>query len=201
MSGEKPKKRRGCSGCLLIFLIVIVVIAAVGVGVWKFGFKRNSDQIAKQIINGPVDPEATKAVTQALTVNILPGAQAVVAPLPGGEKGNVTIISLDPANGFKPADGTEGKRQQALNTIKSIVTTNKEKNLNLQRAGVTYMEGGKPVISVTASMSTLEAAAAGQLTEEQFLAKMDAKVEGLAGLNTVLSKYGMKIESLSISPK
>jgi hypothetical protein len=162
-------------------MVLLLILAAVGWGAWRFrlikvpGWEPISSP-ARKLLDSPVDQVASAVVTEAFKQGGVGGASVAVVPMPDGA-GNAAIVVIDPATGFKPASGENGKRQQAKAVIKQLVQSNTEKKLNLQRVGLDYQEGGRDLIALTAPMSALNDFNAGKINEQQFLARVDIKVK------------------------
>lgn len=167
---QRPKRRIGC------IVFPLLVVGAIAAAVWKLSVPTGPGAAAKEVIAAPVDPVASAAVTTAFTEGGISGVNAAVVPLPDGT-GNAALVVLDTAAGFKPVTGGAGKRQQALDVIKRLVEANTKDNLNLQRIGLEYREEGRPIIALTAPMDALAGVAGQQMTDEQFLARVDVKLK------------------------
>lgn|GEM_PF-4826076 len=174
-----PTRRKGC--LLFLVLALVAVLLAALYGAWRLrmirlGSLEPISKSAAMLRDAPVDPAATEAVTKALGKAGLTGAKTAVVPLPDGN-GSAVILVVDSSEGFKPAPGTDGKRKQARTAIKALVQADTEGKLDLQRVGFEYRENGEAWIALTAPMSALKELDAGKITEQQFLAKVDAKLQ------------------------
>lgn len=171
----QPKKRHGC---LIFMLIVILLIGIAGFGVWKFVINRPINPIALEIINGPIDTEASRRLNEELTQVSGEGITAVVVPIPDTAE-NATIIVIDTASGFQPAAGRDGKRKQIMDGIQTIIQNNEHNNLGISTVALTYQEGGKKIISVAGTMEDLKALNSGTLSETDFATKMGLEVNDI----------------------
>lgn len=171
---EKRKRH----GCLVFFLVVIALLFGAGYGVWNTVLNRGPNPEAMKIIEGPADTVASQLLTEGLTATAGAGITAVVVPLPDGS-GTGAVIVIDPSAGFVPASGVEGKRKQAMDSIRKIIDSNTQSSLGLKAVSLSYQEGGKSIISLASPMGNLEALASGSLSETQFAAKMGLEVNNL----------------------
>ncbi len=106
------------------------------------------------------------------------GITVAIVPIPDkDEKGAVIVINT--GDGFKPASGQEGKRQQVMNGINAIIKNNTENALGLSGVSLTYEEDSNPIIAISSSMENIEALASSSISETDFAAKMDLEIKDL----------------------
>jgi len=188
-SRARPIRRKGC--LLFVVIMFLLLLATALYAAWKLRIIKIGDMepispAAAALRQAPVDPAASQALNQALAKSGVKGASAAVASL--GEKGgNAALIVVDTGGGFVPPAGTEGKRKLARAVIRELVQSNGAGDL--ERVGFEYQENGKPLVALTAPMSALKELDGGKITEAQFLARVDVKVQDAEVFKELLAKF------------
>lgn len=166
-------RRRGCIGCLALFGLSIclgallifagpALLRAVGVG----------PPSTEDFYGGAPDPVASQAVEEILSSAGVSGSRAWVIPIKGGD-GNVALITLDDsANVF--GAGSEAANQQAFEQVIRDLAAADEAGMNLSHVVVDVRgENGETLVSMGASQDDINAFAAGQLAQNQFLYQVE----------------------------
>ncbi len=104
----KRKKRHGCLIFLLIIILILGLLAFLG---WRYVLHSPPNAEALRIINGPIDTEASRQLTQELVNVVGSGITVAIVPIPDkDEKGAVIVINTgDGLNQLQPRGQTVNK--------------------------------------------------------------------------------------------
>jgi hypothetical protein len=165
-------RRRGCIGCLaLIGLTICLGGVLIFAGPSFMRATGLAGPSAEDIYSGAPDPVASAAVTGILTDAGISGARAVVIPMKGSE-GNVALITLD--GSAVEGAGSEAANQQAFEQIIQDLAAADREGMNLSHVVVDYRdENGESLISMGASQDDINAYAAGEIAQNQFLYQVE----------------------------
>jgi len=165
--------RRGCFGCLaLTGLTVCLGVVLIFAGPSLMRATGLAGPTTEEIYSGAADPVASAAVEEILTSAGVSGAWVRVIPMKGGD-GNVALITLDASAGVT-GTGSEAGNKQAFEEIIRELAAADQAGMNLSHVVVDYRdENGESLISLGASQEDINAYAAGELAENQFLYQVE----------------------------
>ena len=175
------KRRRGCRGCLLSFVIVIAAL----IGLWFLApvALRVTGVLppeAEELYSGAPDPAASEAVEMTLIDAGIGGARAVVLPVKGSDA-QVAVITLDESVTME-GSGKASAEEAFMETIRGLSGPTAS-GVNVERAVVDIRgENGKPFLAFTASQESIDAYANGDIDRREFLRTVDADLSNLLDL-------------------
>jgi len=166
-------RRRGCFGCLALIGITICLAGVIiFAGPPLMRAAGLASPTAEEIYSGAADPVASAAVEEILTTAGISGARARVIPMKGGD-GNVALITLDDT-ALVTGAGSEAGNKQAFEQIIRELAAADQAGMNLSHVVVDYRdENGDSLISLGASQDDINAYAAGELAQNQFLYQVE----------------------------
>ncbi|NLG29225.1 MAG: hypothetical protein GX557_15045 [Chloroflexi bacterium] len=157
---ERPKRRRGCFGCLTALLVLVLLLAgwivAVRSGLLiKLGLK---ESVAERVLAGPPDRAASAAVMEMLAQSGMntQGVDVWVLPM-AGQSGSLAMVTLDASQGFD--------LQKMLNAtgngedVGGLFNEDALEDLNVTRLAFDYVNSeGKSIVTLTAPVQALKEA-------------------------------------------
>jgi hypothetical protein len=171
--GQTTRKRSwGCIGCLgcLAVPLVIAMIVAVPIVLRLLGIIGPDPE---KMFGGAADPVASAAVERSLLEAGVSGARAVVLPIDGRD-GQIAIITLEQTS------STEGSAQEAFTrTLQGLAAANREGHRIEQVAIDLRDEEGNPSLGITVGQDAVEAYAAGQISQNEFLGEVEVDLSDL----------------------
>lgn len=173
---EKTKRRRGCGGCLIVFLVIVLLltawVAAVHWGLLeKLGLR---EPAAERLFAPPPDREAEAALTAALQQGgmNMKGVSIHVLPM-AGQDGSVAILTLDASQGldWEQLFGGGGGMDDAFDQ-KTL------DDLNITRLAFDYVDDrGKSIVTLTVPTDALEQSGDDEADEKKFLKAVMGRID------------------------
>lgn len=171
----ETKRRRGCGGCLTVFLVIVLALTAwvlvVHTGLLeKLGLRQPA---AERLFAPPPDREAADILTGKLQQDgmDMQGVSVHVLPM-AGKNGSVALLTLDASQGLdlEQAFGSEGG---GMGGVFDPDTLN---DLNITRVAFDYVDDtGKSIATLTVPTEVLESSE--EMDEKQFLRSVMGRID------------------------
>lgn len=173
---ETKKRRRGCGGCLIVFLVIVLLltgwVAAVHWGLLeKLGLRQPA---AERLFAPPPDREATDALTSMLQQEGMDtqGMSVYVLPM-AGRDGSVAILTLDASQGFDAERWFGG----GAGGLDEFFDSDTLEDLNITRLAFDYVDDrGKSIVTLTVPTEVLSQDE-GEMTEKEFLKAVMGRID------------------------
>jgi len=175
----KTKKRKGCFfwGCLSTLGIIVVAALVLSIFVFKVPLKIGLVKpAAERLLSQTPDREAAlnvKADFKAAGLNTT-GVDVYVIPEKNSSK-NVLLTVLDTSKGFyfSKSTGTADTVTDYLFKLASVSA-----NYSIDRVAFSYLDSdGKSLVDLTAPTDVVLKYSRGQISREEFLKAIDAKID------------------------
>ena len=87
-----------------------------------------------------------------------------------GSRGQIAVITLDESEGFTGLGTATANEMSMMSVIQRLREDNRMQELGIERVTVDYRdENGKGLVAITASQSSLDMFAEGEISREQFM--------------------------------
>ena len=176
-STSQPRKRSwlGCLGCSGVFILSCCALG--GLGLLAGPLLRSLRPSADELYSGAPDPFASAAINQVFVDAGLPGVDTVVIPIKGHD-GQLAVVTIDES--VSGADSVAGDDALFSQVIDGLSQANKSQDLKIERVSVFYDVGSNgQAIGMTAPQDAIDAYAAGQISQSQFLAQVDVDISSI----------------------
>ena len=148
-----------------MFSVCAVVAILGGPALWNQLFRSR----AEELYSGAPDPFASRVVSQILLDAGIAGARAIVIPIQGST-GQIAVITLDESEGFTGLGTASANEMSMMSVIQRMREDNRMQELGIERVTVDYRDkNGQCLVAITASQSSLDMFAEGEISREQFM--------------------------------
>jgi hypothetical protein len=155
----------GCFGIAVLFSCCAVAGVLGGPALWNQLFRSR----AEELYSGASDPFASRVISQILLDAGIAGARAVVIPIQE-TAGQIAVVTLDEGQGFTGMGSASANEMTMMSVIQRMREDNRMEDLGIDRVTVDYRdENGQCLVAITASQSSIEMLAEGEISREQFM--------------------------------
>ena len=176
-SASRPRKRwwLGCLGCS--GLLILSCFALGGLSLLTGPLLHRLRPSAQELYSAAPDPAASAAVKQVFEDADLSGVGVVVIPIQGHD-GQIAIVNID--DSVQGADSVSGDDAKFSQVITELSQANQDQDLHIERVSVFYNVGsGGEAIGMTAPQEMIDAYAAGQISQREFLSHVDVDISSI----------------------
>lgn len=171
------KRRKGCGGCLTIFLVILLILVAWVVVVHsglleKLGLR---EPVAERLFAPPPDREAEAALTAALKQGgmNMQGVSVHVLPM-AGKDGSVAILTMDASQGLDLEQWFGGDGGGMGDAFDSRTL----EEMNITRLAFDYVDNrGKSIVTLTVPTDALEQSGDDEADEKEFLKAVMGRID------------------------